>query len=135
MTRSLHDNFVLGYTVDAENNSILIRTEYQDREPFERTNARFEGVVGYSFRDNLGGILFDITEEPMEYILRTYAEDFEWGTKWNWPWINAGTVSPIDHVTSLGAKAFRVQSAVGSDGFMSEVDAAGNRSLVAAKGL
>lgn len=69
MTRSLHDNFVLGYTVDAENNSILIRTE-----------------------------------EPMEFILRTYAEDFEWGTKWNWPWINADTVSPMDHVTSLGAK-------------------------------
>ncbi len=119
MTRSLHDNFVLGYSVDAEAASIVIRTEYRDQgAPFERTNARFEGVVVYLFRDNLGGILFDITEESMEYILRDYAGDFEWGTRYGWPWVQAGAGDPHGHVTSLGAKAFRVQSSIGFDGFI-----------------
>ena len=119
MTRSLHDNFVLGYAVDAETASILIRTEYRDRgKPFERTNARFEGVVGYMFRDSLGGILFDIVEEPMDYILRSYASEFAWGTRYGWPWAQAAEVAPADHVSSLGAKAFRVQSSIGFDGFV-----------------
>ncbi len=119
MTRSLHDNFVLGYSVDAEAASIVIRTEYRDQgEPFERTNARFEGVAGYLFRDNLGGVLFDITEESIDYILRDYADDFEWGTRYGWPWVQAGTGDPRDYVTSMGARAFRVQSSIGFDGFI-----------------
>lgn len=119
MTRSLHDNFVLGYTVDAEAATLVIRTEYRDRgEPFERTNARFEGVVGYLLRDNLGGILFDITEERFEFVLRDFARDFEWGSRYDWPWTAAGDRDPSEYVRSIGAKSFIIWSTVGFDGFV-----------------
>lgn len=119
MTRSLHDNLVVGYSVEAERARIVIRTEYRDRgEPFERTNARFDGVIGYFFHDNLGGILFDITEEPLENILRDYGADFDWGSRYGWPWVQAGWSDPHEHVASTGARAFRVHSSIGFDGFV-----------------
>jgi len=66
MDRSIHDNFVTGYSVDCALRTITIHTEYRDQgEPFERTDVRFEGVVGYLFRDNLRGILFDIEVDTM----------------------------------------------------------------------
>ena len=119
MTRSIHDNFVLGYSVDAEEKRIVIRTEYRnDGEPFERTDARFEGVLGYLLRDDLGGILFDITEEPMEFILQEHASDFERGRRYGWPWSAASSEHPLEFVASRGAKAFRIQGQTAFDGFV-----------------
>jgi hypothetical protein len=60
-TRSIHDNHVLGYSVDAKRRSIVLHTEFRfGSAPFERTDVKFEGVLGYHFQDSLGGILFDV---------------------------------------------------------------------------
>ncbi len=120
MKRSVHDNFVLGYSVDAEAASILLRTEYRDQgEPFEKTNVRFDGVIGYKFRDNLGSILFDIEEDSFDRILEEHAGDFAWGTRYGWPWLSASAdEDPAEFVRANGATVFRIQSSIGFDGFV-----------------
>jgi hypothetical protein len=80
MTRSIHDNLVLGYAVDVERRTIVLHTEFRDRgEPFERTDVRFEGVLGYHFRDSLGGILFDIERVDFAELVARHADLFQAG--------------------------------------------------------
>ncbi len=119
MTRSVHDNFVLSYTVDCEDRSLTLRTEYRDQgEPYERTDVRFEGVLGYMLRDGLGAILFDIEEDSMARVLKEHARDFEWGARYGWPWAEAGGVDPREYVKSKGGKVFRIQGQSCFDGFV-----------------
>ena len=98
----------------------MIRTEYRDQgQPYERTNVRFGGVIGYMLRDNLSGILFDIEEDSLERILAEHAADFEWGSRYGWPWPSASrNTDPREHVKSSGARVFRIQSSTGFDGFV-----------------
>ena len=42
---SIHDNQLLSYTVNCEENLIILRTVYRDREPYEYTVVEFSGVV------------------------------------------------------------------------------------------
>jgi hypothetical protein len=120
MTRSVHDNIVLGYSVDCEGSTILLLTEFRDQgEPFERTDVRFEGVIGYLFRDNLGGILFGVVEDTIDNIVSEYAAEFEWGARYGWPWISAcKDIDPREFVASQEAKVFCIQSSIGFDGFV-----------------
>ena len=75
-------------------------------------------MVGYLFRDNLGGILFDITEEPFEYILRDHEAEFAMLSPYGWPWAEMSTSKPQAYVNATGSKAFCVQSTIGFDGFV-----------------
>ena len=119
MTRSVHDNFVLSYTVDCEGCSITLHTEYRDRgEPFEKTDVRFERVIGYLVRDGLGGILFDIEEDSIDRILEEHSADFTWGAKYGWPWSDAGGLAPRDYLKANGGKVFRIQGQNCFDGFV-----------------
>lgn len=115
MTRSIHDNHVLGYAVDAREKSIVIRTEFRDKgEPFERTDVRFDGVVGYLFHDSFGGILFDIEEGSLEDLLASeYGAAIESGEKYSWPWN-----LELDEVRALGVRVFFIESSIGFDGFV-----------------
>ena len=120
MTRSVHDNFMLGYEVDSTSCTMRLRTEYRDQgPPFERTDIVFSGVEGYLFRDNLGGILFDVVEEPIEHVVAAFASDFEWGTRYGWPWASASADrDPCAYVREKSLRAYTVQSAIGFDGFV-----------------
>ncbi len=119
MTRSIHDNFVLGYEVDAERRSIIVHTEHRyGEEPFERTDVHFDDVLGYLFLDSLGGILFDIVEASIDSIVEAHAANFEWGTRYGWPWIPSGDMDPATFVASHDATTFRVESSIGFEGFV-----------------
>lgn len=115
MTRSIHDNHVLGYEVDAREKSIVIRTEFRDKgEPFERTDVRFEGVVEYLFQDNLDGILFGIEEGSLEDLMASpYRANLESGERSDWPWNEK-----LEEIRSLGVRVFFIESSFGFDGFV-----------------
>jgi hypothetical protein len=117
---SVHDNFVLGYAVDLMTRTLVIRTEYRDQgEPFERTNVRFEGVIGYLIRDCLDSVLFDIEEESIESIIRDFTPDLEWGAKYGWPWPGASGPDGVRERVALGdVKTYSIQGASTFDGFV-----------------
>lgn len=120
MTRSIHDNTVLGYSVDSERGEILIRTELRDQgPPFERTDIRFEGVLGYLLLDSVGGILFSVEEVEIEEVLRFYGQFFAWGAQYGWPGVWNSTNTPVPaFVAERGARVWRIQSSIGFDGFV-----------------
>jgi hypothetical protein len=119
MERSIHDNFILGYSVDCQERVITICTEYRERgEPFEQTHIRFEGVLGYLLRDGLEGVLFEIEEDSIDRILFDHAADFTWGDKYGWPWANATSGNLREVIEARAAKVFRIQGQTCFDGFV-----------------
>jgi len=118
MTRSIHDNNVLGYSVDVAAKRLVVRTEFRHPDlPYERTDVRFEGVLGYLVHDSLGGILVDVYEVEFEQVLARYADDFEWGAVHAWPF-QACDGDPAAFVARAGAKSFLIASSIGFDGFV-----------------
>jgi len=118
--RDIHDNFVLGYTVDSEAKTIRIRTEFRDRgKPFEKTDVLFEGVEAYRIIDGLIGILFDIEETSTNHILDEYRSEFEWGIRYGWPGMwNNGRESVVEYIQANGLKVFWIHSSTTFDGFV-----------------
>jgi hypothetical protein len=88
MTKSVHDNFIIGYEVHCERREIRLLTEYRDRgTPFERTVVLFTDVEAYHFEhDCFGNIVLDIEEIPAETILTQHQSQFEEGRRLaGWP--------------------------------------------------
>jgi hypothetical protein len=120
MERSVHDNFLLSYTVDAERAEITLRTAYLDGDADERTDVIFSGVVAYDFEcDNFKNILFDITEvEPMA-IYDSHRERFERLKNHGWPWIEYESRDQLSEVTrQIEMRGFEISSSFGLDGWV-----------------
>jgi hypothetical protein len=118
MKRSVHDNFVLGYSVNCEAKTLVVQTEYRDQgEPFERTDVRFEGVLGYLLQDSLGGILFDIEQVDFDEVYEAHADLFTAGANYGWPFQQCSS-DPRGYVKAASAATFRIQSSIGFDGFV-----------------
>ncbi len=119
MTRSIHDNQVLGYSVSAESRTIVVHTEFRDggEPPFERTDVRFDGVLGYYFQDNLSGILFGIEQVEFAQVVKDHADLFQIGAPYWWPFQTCDG-DPVDFVRSAGAIAFQIHSSIGFNGFV-----------------
>ncbi len=61
---TVHDFHLIGYSVDVDARTILLRTEWRYADqPRRKVDALFEGVEAYAFRDDPPGtILFGIEE-------------------------------------------------------------------------
>jgi hypothetical protein len=117
---SIHDNYVTGYSVMIEEKKIILNTEFRDRgEPFERTDVIFEGVEAYLIYDSLGGILFDIDEIDLDYIIKEYRHEFKKNVKYSWPgpW-NESSDAVRAFVRENGLTTYQVHSSIGFDGFI-----------------
>ncbi len=83
--RSVHDNFVYGYSVDCERRRLVLHTAYKDREPHEFTDIVFRDVVAHHFEHVLpGNILFDVEEVDLTHLVRENAALF--GQSWRYAW-------------------------------------------------
>jgi len=118
MMRSVHDNFVLGYSVNCETKTLVVQTEYRDQgEPFERTDICFDGLLGYLLQDSLGGVLLDIEQVDFEEVHHAHADLFAAGARYGWPFQQCSS-DPRDYVKAAGAATFSIQSSIGFDGFV-----------------
>jgi hypothetical protein len=120
VTRSIHDNHVLGYSVDHERREILIRTEFHDRgPPYESTNLRFQGVAGYLLLDALGGILLQVREASVEEVSSQYGPFLTEGRSFGWPgtWI-FGEEPLLQSLQKNKLRVWRIDSSIGFDGFV-----------------
>lgn len=119
----VHDNHLVGYTVDGKARRIELRTERRD--PDETIDVVvFEGVEAYSFRhDCLGNIIFDICEQPLDEALQAHWSEFEAGHRENgWPRFWQGeqtkTREQIATLVQQGAKWFELSSSYGMEGWV-----------------
>jgi hypothetical protein len=119
---SIHDNRLLGYSVDDEKREILFRTEFQDNLPIERTNIIFSGVETYFFEHHslpLGTILFDVEENDLILFLQDNRKRFQDGIKWGWPGPWGISIDETKaYIEKHELKAFSVSSSCGLSGWI-----------------
>jgi hypothetical protein len=118
-SRSIHDNRIVRYEVDAEERRIVLHT-VSDGEPREKTKVVFEGVLAYHLEgDNFGNILFDVTEVDVQGITDANRDLFARGRKFGWPgpW-NDSDEAAIEHLKTHSAKAWEISSAYGLNGWV-----------------
>ena len=118
--RSVHDNRIVAYQVDAERRRIVLHTRDEEPVPAEQTDIVFEGVLAYYFEgDDFDTILFDVEEIALEQLVDENRVRFEGGQKYCWPgtW-NKSPEASLHHFQSKGAKAFAITSSCGLDGWV-----------------
>ena len=120
MERSVHDNFLLSYTIDARSAEIVLRTAYLDGEANERTDVIFSGVVAYDFRgDNFQTIIFDISRFELGLLQKHDRERFERLRQLGWPGLNFGSAQEmIEAMREAGVGCFEIHSSFGLDGWV-----------------
>jgi len=117
--KSIHDNRIVRYEVDAEKRRIVLHTVFEG-EPREYTIVVFEGVMAYHFEgDNFGNILFDVVETDVQGILAANRDLFEDGQRFAWPgpW-NVSAEAASQHLKSQAAKAWEISSSYGLSGWV-----------------
>jgi len=117
---SVHDNFIVSYTVDCAKREIRLRTEYRDREPLKLTDIVFRGVLAYHFEgDNFNSIMFDVEEVEPEQIVKQNRALFEEGQRHCWPgsW-NESEASAIQHIKKERLKGFFLRASYGMGGWV-----------------
>jgi hypothetical protein len=115
--RSIHDNRVIGYTVDHEQRMLILRTEFEGRE---HTDVVFDGVLAYFLEnDNFSNVLFSIAEVPLTQLLHEQRELFENGTRFAWPgpW-NTSSQAASDYLGKHSGRAFVISSSFGLCGWV-----------------
>jgi hypothetical protein len=117
---SIHDNRLVSYTVDGENQRIALHTFYEEQEPHEHTDVIFSGVVAYDFEcDNFGTILFDITERPLSEAYASNASLFVRLKGYGWPVVHYDTVDELlQRLSEQQVRGFIITSSWGMYGFV-----------------
>jgi hypothetical protein len=122
MAQSIHDNLLVSYEVQCEARMITLRTEFRvPDEPSEFTSVTFEGVQGYSFRnDAFRNIIFDVESVSVEALLTQFgaeiAESYRVGGS-PAPWA-ANLASAPEYLRDRGIKGFILSSSYGLSGWI-----------------
>jgi hypothetical protein len=118
--RSVHDNHILRYSVDARLRTIRIETEYPHSIPPERTDLIFEGVQAYFFEHDLfESIILDLEKAEIGFITQEFRELFENGARHGWPlgW-QPKKETITEYFTRLELSAFVLSASYGMDGWI-----------------
>jgi hypothetical protein len=81
--------------------------------PLERTDVRFDGVLGYHVCDAMGGIPSFIERIGTEQLVEEEAALLAKGDLFPWP-----VAELVDRVRAAEATAYRIDSSIGFDGFV-----------------
>ncbi len=116
---SVHDNFLISHTVNAEKKEIVLHTVFKDQNPHEYTDVTFSDVVAYHFEnDNLRTILFDVIETTVESTLETDRFLLEKGRHYAWPMTYETETELLEKTSKQGTKAFVIESSFGMTGWI-----------------
>ena len=95
--RSVHDNKLVGFTVDGIAKRIVLNTIFDDQTPIEHTDVVFDGVMDHFFRDTvMPSIIFDIEPEDVAHVLTLYLDEISTGhQRGGWPSFFASEMSEM----------------------------------------
>ncbi len=117
---SVHDNFLISYSVFCRKREIYLHTAFLDKEPHEYTDVVFSGVTIYHFEcDNLDTIIFDIEEAELEDIYAEYENLFS--RLKNYAWVTFRYESKEELIRKMrekNVKAFTINSSHGLAGWV-----------------
>jgi hypothetical protein len=118
---SIHDNFLLGYEVDASKREIVLRTEFRDSGEAENTDVIFSEVAAYHFtNDSFGTILFGIDVVDSNQIFHDNWTLFEAGWKrsgWPGEW-GTSKEKASAYFAQNAIRGFYIGSSIGMSGWV-----------------
>lgn len=119
MEISVHDNFILSYSVDAQQREIRLQTAYLDGDNNERTEVIFREVAAYNFEcDNFSNVIFDIEEADLEYIYDENIALFERQRNYGWPCLRNSRTEVLERMQRAGVRGFVIHSSSGLCGWV-----------------
>ena len=121
----VHDNIILAYNVDFKDETLVIKTEYHNREPYEETDVIFTGLLTHDFKHvHKGSIIFDIQEYPMDQFLEESHELLEENKNYLWPFPvfdireKKRKKKLVDYIQANQYKVFLIYASVGLNGWV-----------------
>jgi hypothetical protein len=122
---TVHDFHLIGYSVDIDARTIVLRTEWRYADqPLRKVDAVFEGVEAYAFRDDpLGTVLFDIEEVDATRQLEARWQELDESSRRSgaprfWRQVPDETRSSFARLLAQGAKWFEISSSIGMNGWV-----------------
>ncbi|MCC6995963.1 MAG: hypothetical protein IT370_15245 [Deltaproteobacteria bacterium] len=121
---SVHDNHLLGYDVDCDARRIVVRTEFREVNPVEKTDVIFEGVEAYAFRhDCFGTIIFEFREEDFDTAVLAHWAELDVAARQSgsprfWGRDDATTRARLETLKQQGAKWLELHSSIGMEGWI-----------------
>lgn len=115
---SVHDNKILSYSVDLQNDELTIHTQ-SDSTAADRIDIIFTGVFNHFFEQPLkGSIILAITESPIEHFIQENEELLNRNKGYCWP-IVFDSADQIETVLIKGAyKYITLLSSYGLNGWV-----------------
>jgi hypothetical protein len=113
--RSVHDNYVLSFRVNAQRHEVIFHTAFLEAQPHEYTDIVFEGVIAYDiFGDTFNTVISDLEEVPVEEILENDKPEQILGKRINWSEArNEENGDWVALLTAQGIRGFRLSSETG----------------------
>lgn len=82
----VHDNEILSYEVDLQQDQIIIYTIYEGQSKKEETNIVFTDVLNHKFEHQLkGSIILDIVESDIRNFIKENLRAIEENKNYGWP--------------------------------------------------
>ena len=82
----VHDNEILSYEVDLQNDQIKIHTKYEGKQILEETDIIFTDVLNHLFEQQLkGSIILDICESEIDLFIQENTELLIKNKNYGWP--------------------------------------------------
>lgn len=115
----VHDNIIISYQVDFENETFIIKTQYDDDKICENTDVSFTGYLTHIFHHEMkNSIIFDIEEYPLNSFLESERELIEEGKNYCWPIIHETTSELVKYLELNDYKTFSLSSSLGLYGWV-----------------
>src|SRR5436190_5935403 len=85
---SVHDNVIYAYSVNCEQQQVILHTAFRDRQPHEFTDVVFRDVVAHHFEHVLkGNIVCDIEEVDVDWLVHNSERVLSDSWRYGWPQI------------------------------------------------
>jgi len=122
---TVHDFHLVGYSVDVDARTIVLRTEWRyEGHPVRKVDAIFEGVEAYAFRDDpLGTMLFDVEQVDANRELEVHWAELaeshrRSGAPRFWRRSTDETRASFAKLVDQGVKWFDISSSIGMNGWV-----------------
>lgn len=113
----IHDNVILSYTVDLQNDQIVIHT--RDELSSKEVDIVFKDVLSHSFEHPLkGSIILAITVSNISGFIAGHAEILQTGKNYSWPATYESIEELEKKLTEAGYKCMNLYSSYGLNGWI-----------------
>ena len=118
----VHDNIILSYHVDFENEVLAMKTHYtyyNDSKAPENTDVIFTGYLTHDFSNAMRrSIIFDIEKYPLDRFLEEARELLEERKNYWWPIKYKNEKELVEYLQANQYKVFSIYASIGLGGYV-----------------